>query len=221
MIFKRYFTAIATAAMLTFVPITAHADSLAITILNATANTPMTYTLSDSDTRRFRVQWDMLKATQDMVPLAPSSSYQGLRIDDKERNLSIRLYFGIGSMDRREAGRKRDEDRGLERWLLTKAPAPLGPTLVAALDRAIPNAASSANTPLREPANRNKSLRVETQKVQPALLKACKTRAHDNELLLVTCLQEGLHNRLGTEAYSKALGQLATESEPSAPAATP
>ena len=167
--------------------------------INLGANSPVTdYELSDRDADAFWDKWAALSKTTDMVPLPTRMGYSGLSLL-RPNGVQLRLYGGVAMMG---DDQRRDDLRVLERWVLSKAPPPLGPQLVAALDSEVDATKGNLAAPLRE---------IESAEV---VIKGCQRRARGNQLLLALCLHEKLLEQVDTAIYAKALKGVAEATLP-------
>jgi|GEM_PF-1090880 len=185
-------------------PRLAYAEGLQVTLLMAAGSTPLQFSLSDDDTRTFLQRWGRLPRSDRMVPLSADNNYSGLllRRQDTDSNQDIRLFNNVGIQG--EVARS-DDLRMLERWVLTKAPPPLGPALVAALDSDV--GAQAANEGRAAPAKPANSQQV---------ILDCRTRARRNTQLHILCLEEALKQNADSRDYIRALENSVNQLLPSA-----
>ena len=185
-------------------PRLAYAEGLQVTLLMAAGNTPLQFSLSDEDTRTFLQRWGRLPRSDRMVPLSADNNYSGLllRRQDTDSNQDIRLFNNVGIQG--EVARS-DDLRMLERWVLTKAPPPLGPALVAALDSDVNTQASSEGR--AAPAKPASSQQV---------ILDCRTRARRNTQLHILCLEEALKQNADSADYIRMLENSVNQLLPSA-----
>ena len=174
----------------------AWAEGLRVTLILNNGMEPVRYTLSDAQTRTFWEKWRQLPPGEKMPPLAPNDSYAGLSLYDDARGNEIRLFKGAGRSD---DSNRSDDYRQLERWVLTLAPPPLGPALVAALDEQV------SDTP------QGRIVTQSTTKTQDGgrMIEACRKRAPRNLHQRALCLQEALNDQLDPAAYARGLEELA------------
>lgn len=185
--------------------IPAHAEPLQVSILLASGQAPVRFTLTEEDSRAFLSRWQALGEADTLVPLAPDSGYRGVLLRGA-RETEYRLYNGIGRV-KGQAGTssRRDDLRMLERWVLEHAPPPLGPSLLAALDQDVANGAGGAAFPVTH--NRSAA----------ALIEGCTSRAPTDARQRATCLHRFLLDRMDPTAYATALEKLLRTTDPGAP----
>lgn len=185
----------------------AFARELHVTLLMATGSPPITYTIPEEEIREFWTRWLYLPETEQMVPLGQPSGYHGLTVRDDEQNKSARLFNGVGAVEGAGAEARLDTGRQLERWVLAKAPPPMGPVLLRALEDEMAKAPSAIVQPSASP------------RAGIRLIRECQTRAHGNLGLRISCLEEQLEKQLGTEAYLTELEKITTplEARPASP----
>lgn len=202
---RRLMRHIGLAVLLTLLlPRLAYAEGLQVTLLMAAGNTPLQFSLSDDDTRTFLQRWGRLPRSDRMVPLSADNNYSGLllRRQDTDSNQDIRLFNNVGIQG--EVARS-DDLRMLERWVLTKAPPPLGPALVAALD-------SDVNT---QAASEGRAAPAKPASSQQIILD-CRTRARRNSQLHILCLEEALKQNADSADYIRMLENSVNQLLPSA-----
>lgn len=172
-------------------------EALDVTLVFGPNETPVAFTLAPNEARQFWLRWKELPATDRLVPVASENGgYRGLRIRTSATE-EVRLYDGVGSLER-EA--RADAYRTLERWVLEKAPPPLGPQLVAALDEQVGAAAPERAAPL-------------TEKKAGAMIAACRKRAERSPRLRAMCLSEKLLESREPDVAVKALEQALRSTE--------
>jgi hypothetical protein len=169
----------------------AQAEQVRVSIIIPGGNSPLEYSLSEADSKSFWQRWQKLEPTTQMVPLANGSSYAGLRIRAADKD--VRLYNGVGTY---QIESRSDNLRMLERWVLSKAPPPFGPSLLAALDRDVESLAASQKTANPKPIDIN------------TLLLRCNSRGSKNQELRARCLEEALHERLTWREYANSLEKI-------------
>jgi hypothetical protein len=179
----------------------AHSRELHVTLLLGTGNDPVTYTIPENQVPEFWTRWNYLQRTDQMVPLGQPSSYRGLKLRDSDNgtDLTVSLFNGIGTQEGSRRESRMDAGRLLERWVLAKAPPPLGPVLLRALEQEMAKAPGGSS--IIEPAK--------TQLAGARITHDCRQRAHGNLQLRASCLEENLQKQLGTEAYITLLEQTA------------
>lgn len=182
----------------------AQARELYVTLLLGTGSDPVTYILPENQVPEFWTRWNYLQRTDQMVPLGQPSGYHGLKVrdDDNGADITVSLFNGVGTEEGSHRESRLDTGRLLERWVLAKAPPPLGPVLLRALEQEMAKAPDGSS--IIEPAK--------TQLAGTRITHDCRQRAHGNLQLRASCLEESLQKQLGTEAYitllEKAAGTL-------------
>lgn len=171
----------------------AQGRELHVTLLLGTGNDPLTYTLPENQVPEFWTRWNYLQRTDQMVPLGQPGSYHGLKVrdDDNGADLTVSLFNGVGAKEGSQRESRLDAGRLLERWVLAKAPPPLGPALLRTLEQEMAKAPGGSS--IIEPAK--------TQLDGARIMHNCRQRAHGNLQLRASCLEENLQKQLGTEAY--------------------
>lgn len=172
----------------------AQARELRVTLNMESGSMPLSYSIPESQLNEFWSRWGYLSKTERMVPLGQPGSYGGVVIRDTTgsgEDRVIRLYSGVGSSEGRNRETRLDEGRQLERWVLAKAPPPLGPALLRALDEELAKTPGSLIPP------------TEIKTAGVVLMRECQQRARGNLSLRATCLEDSLEKQLGTEAYVK------------------
>jgi hypothetical protein len=172
------------------------ADELRVTINQPAGIAPLEFRLKGPDVRSFWQRWNRLPESSNMVALGDGRNYAGLLIRVPGSERQIRLFGGTGS-DGEKA--RADELRVLERWVLAKAPPPLGPALVAELDQQVQLQAAASGT----------AAPPRPRKAQEIIL-ACRDRARRNHDVRVRCLEEALRDNTDHKAYADALEEAAT-----------
>lgn len=183
-------------ALLLLLPLPALADELRVTINVPAGQTPLEYRLEGADVRSFWQRWSRLPETEAMVPLSAGGDYAGLLIRVPNSEKQVRLFSGVGSGG--DVSRA-DDLRMLERWVLAKAPPPLGPVLLTALDQQVQQQAAATGTaPPQKPRSGMQ------------LIMSCRARANRNHTLRARCLEEALKEQSDAKAYADALEKVAT-----------
>ena len=179
----------------------AHGRELRVSLLLGTGNDPVTYTIPENQVPEFWTRWNYLQRTDQMVPLGQPGGYHGLKVRDDENgaDLTVSLFNGIGTKEGSQRESRLDAGRLLERWVLAKAPPPLGPALLRTLEQEMAKAPGGST--IIEPAK--------TQLAGARITHDCRQRAHGNLQLRASCLEENLQKQLGTEAYITLLEQAA------------
>lgn len=190
----------------------AQGRELHVTLLLGTGNDPVTYTIPENQVPEFWTRWNYLQRTDNMVPLGQPDSYRGLKVRDNETgaNLTVSLFNGIGTKEGSQRESRLDAGRLLERWVLAKAPPPLGPVLLRTLEQEMAKAPGGST--IIEPAK--------TRLAGARITHDCRQRAHGNLQLRASCLEETLQKQLGTEAYITLLEQTAGTLVANPPAST-
>lgn len=181
--------------LLCLLSLPALAGELRVTIVVAAGDTPIEYRLTEADSRLFWRKLNQLPQTENMVPLAnTSSNYNGLMVRDTDKNREIRINSGIVRQNEKS---RTDDFRMLERWLLTLAPPPLGPALVAALDSEVGETAEKQGAVIRQ--------KMTAQQI----VLECRARGKNNQRLRAQCLEEYLKTYLDMKDYADALERIA------------
>lgn len=165
----------------------------------ATGSPPITYTIPENEIREFWTRWLYLPETDKMVPLGQPTAYHGLTVRDDEQNKVARLFNGVGAVEGAGAETRLDTGRQLERWVLAKAPPPMGPALLKALEEEMAKLPSTIVQPSASP------------RAGVRIIRDCQTKAHGNLGLRISCLEEQLQSQFGTEAYLTELEKVATQ----------
>ncbi len=186
----------------------AWADPLQVSIMMASGQSPVRFTLTEEDSRVFLAKWQALAETDGLVPLGPENSYRGVLLRGP-RETEFRIYNGTGRVQG-QAGTfsRRDDLRMLERWVLERAPPPLGPSLLAALDREV----GTRTDDTVFPATHNRSA--------GALIAGCTQQSPADARQRATCLHRFLLEKMDPTAYATALEKLLRTTDP-APSTSP
>ncbi len=180
-------------------PALAKTQDLTVTVkLNNQMAAPQ-YRLTGEDVREFWQRWGKLDRVTDMVPLKAGSGYGGLSLRESSSGKSMDVFNGTV---RRGTETRSDPLRQLERWVLSKAPPPYGPSLLAALDDAIRQDANASATARPGP---------NPTSADTAILN-CLSRARGNHQLRALCLEEKLREHLSWRDYANALQKVLEES---------
>lgn len=182
--------------LLALLTLPAYADELRVIIVVPAGSTQLEYRLNENDSRSFWQRWSKLPRSEQMVPLSSGGNYAGLNI--RSQNKQVRLFNGIGTYDIES---RTDNLRILERWVLSKAPPPYGPALLAELDRAIDNMAIEQKVTNPKPDELN------------TILLKCNARGTKNQELRARCLEDALHERVDWHGYANLLEQALRSTE--------
>lgn len=177
-------------------PSWAMADDLRVTLNLGVGRDQVIFNLSTADSREFLSRWGRLPKSETMLPLNGNYNYSGVVLRDSNRNLEIRLFSGFGRSN--DEGRS-DEFRQLERFVLERAPLPLGPALVHALDEDVAQKAGESGVP---PRTHDKGVDI---------VKGCQSRARNNHRLRAICLEERIRQNIDLKDYADALERYAQD----------
>jgi hypothetical protein len=172
-------------------------ETLRVSLIFGPGEMQTEYKLEGPEVRQFWQRWSDLPPTSNMVPLGTPSGYRGLRIRGESKE--IRLFNGVGAEEERA---RLDGQRALERWVLTKAPAPLGPALVAKLDELVDVPGGGAHVTSGPEA------------LAGTIIGQCRSRARFNSQLRARCLVEGLLEHREPDALVPALENALKATEP-------